>query len=41
MREKEEVCGTCKWHHKDELGDWICVNYPDLKRSELAKALVD
>ena len=21
-----ECCGTCKWHVKDELGDWICVN---------------
>ena len=21
-----ECCGTCKWHVKDESGDWICVN---------------
>lgn len=22
----KECCGTCKWHSKDELGDWLCVN---------------
>ena len=22
----EEICGTCKWHHKDEMDDWMCVN---------------
>ena len=22
----EHICGTCKWHHKDQFGDWHCVN---------------
>ena len=24
---REECCGTCKWHRKDDDGDWYCANY--------------
>lgn len=26
-REEERVCGTCRWHTKDnDEGDWVCDN---------------
>jgi len=22
----EKICGTCKYHRKDDQGDWVCNN---------------
>ena len=26
MSDEEKVCGTCRWHGKNEFYDWKCVN---------------
>lgn len=27
MRDKRQICGTCKYHHHEDIDDgWVCVN---------------
>ena len=31
MIEKDEVCGTCKWHRFNKIdGEWECINHDSL-----------
>lgn len=23
-QDKEQICGTCKYHRRDDRGEWIC-----------------
>ena len=25
-RDKEEICGECRWCDKDQIGDYVCCN---------------